>query len=223
MTAVRTFASWSSGKDSAWMVHGLQHDPEIELAGLLTTVNETHDRVAMHAVRRELLQMQADALRLPLITVDIPSPCSNAQYEIAMKAATDRLVQEQVRQIAFGDLLLADVKAYREQQMRNAGLIPMFPLWQRNTAALAREMIRGGLKAIVTCVDPKQLSSVFAGREFDDAFVDSLPEGVDPCGENGEFHTFAYAGPMFSQAIAVRRGVTVERDGFVFTDLEAAT
>ena len=167
--------------------------------------------------------MQADALRLPLITVDIPSPCSNAQYEIAMKAATDRLVQEQVRQIAFGDLLLADVKAYREQQMRNAGLIPMFPLWQRNTAALAREMIRGGLKAIVTCVDPKQLSSVFAGREFDDAFVDSLPEGVDPCGENGEFHTFAYAGPMFSQAIAVRRGVTVERDGFVFTDLEAAT
>lgn len=219
MMADRLYASWSSGKDSAWMVHAVRNDRRYELVGLLTTVNETHGRVAMHAVRTELLEMQAAALRLPLLTVPIPSPCSNDEYEAAMQAAVGKLKAEGVTHVAFGDLLLEDVRQYREAQMDKAGLASVFPLWKRDIAALAHEMVQGGLKAIITCVDPKQLPRDFAGREFDGQFLADLPDGVDPCGENGEFHTFVYDGLMFGEPIRVQRGEVVEREGFVFADL----
>jgi uncharacterized protein (TIGR00290 family) len=211
--------SWSSGKDSAWTLHRLRQDPGIEIAALVTTVNAEFNRVAMHAVRRELLRAQAEAAGLPLVEVPIPYPCSNAEYETLMRSLIGRLRADGVTHMAFGDLFLPDIRAYREKQLRGTGIAPLFPLWEEPTAALARDMIAGGLRAVLTCVDPKQLAPAFCGRQFDSALLDSLPAGVDPCGEKGEFHSFAYAGPMFSHAIAVETGETVERDGFVFTDV----
>jgi uncharacterized protein (TIGR00290 family) len=216
---MKTLVSWSSGKDSAWMVHVLRRRPEVELAGLLTTVNEAAHRVAMHAVRVDLLQAQADALALPLWQIPIPSPCPNDVYERAMSAAVARAVAEGFTHIAFGDLFLEDIRRYREEKLAGSGLTPMFPLFDADTPRLARDMIAAGLGARITCVDPKVLDRSFAGREFDSSLLDELPPSVDPCGERGEFHTFAYRGPMFAREIPIDTGVTVERDGFVFADL----
>ena len=214
--------SWSSGKDSAWMVHVLRQQPNIELAGMLTTVNEVYQRVAMHAVRVELLQAQADALGLPLWRIPIPSPCPNEVYERAMADAVGRAVDEGFTHVAFGDLFLEDIRRYREERLAGTGLTPIFPLFGLDTAILARTMVAGGLKARLTCVNPKVIDARFAGREFDAALLDELPASVDPCGERGEFHTFAYDGPMFSKPIAIESGEIVERDGFVFADLTPA-
>jgi uncharacterized protein (TIGR00290 family) len=215
--------AWSSGKDSAFALHALRQAGDVDVLGLLTTVNATHDRVAMHAVRRELLEIQADAAGLPLRVVAIPWPCSNAEYEAAMAQAMEEARRDGVEAVAFGDLFLEDVRRYREDRLAAAGVQPLFPLWGRPTRALAEEMIASGLRATLTCIDPTKLPSSFAGREFDAALLASLPTGVDPCGENGEFHSFAWDGPMFRRPVAFRPGEVVERDGFAFADLLPAT
>jgi uncharacterized protein (TIGR00290 family) len=211
--------SWSSGKDSAFALHQLRLAQEYDIVGLVTTVNQVHDRVAMHAVRRELLRAQARHAGLPLFEVDLPYPCSNDEYEACMRGFVLRAVALGVSAVAFGDLFLEDVRAYRERQLAGTGLSPVFPLWGKPTRALAQEMIASGLKARLTCVDPKQIPASFAGRSFDQALLDELPPEADPCGERGEFHTFVWAGPMFERPLAVRAGEIVERDGFVFADL----
>ncbi|MDH3893025.1 MAG: adenine nucleotide alpha hydrolase [Chromatiales bacterium] len=212
--------SWSSGKDSAWALNLLRHDRDIDVVALLTTFNEEAGRVAMHGVRQRIVELQAHAAELPLIAVDLPYPCSNAEYEAAMSRALDNAVDRyDVEAVAFGDLHLEDVRGYREKQLSMTGLEPLFPLWGQPTDALAREMIEGGLRAIITCVDPKQMPAMFAGADFDAALLDSLPAGVDPCGENGEFHTVVTAGPVFEVPLDVVVGDTVERDGFVFADI----
>ena len=215
----RILLAWSSGKDSAWALHVLRREARYEVVGLLTTFNQAFDRVAMHAVRRELAAAQAAAAGLPLWTVDLPWPCSNSEYEQRMAAVCERAVAEGIAGIAFGDLYLADVRAYRERQLAPTGLEPIFPLWGQPTAGLAREMIAAGQRAVLTCVDPKKLARKFAGLEFDAELLDALPAGIDPCGENGEFHSFAYAGPAFSAPLKVSVGEVVERDGFVFADV----
>jgi len=211
--------AWSSGKDSAWMVHVLRQQPDIELAGMLTTVNEVHQRVAMHAVRVELLRAQSEALRLPLWEIPIPSPCPNEVYERAMAAAVHNAVGEGFTHVAFGDLFLEDIRRYREERLAGTGLTPIFPLFGADTTALARTMVAGGLRARLTCVNPKVLDRRFAGREFDASLLDELPASIDPCGERGEFHSVAYAGPMFARPIPIESGEVVERDGFVFADV----
>ena len=193
--------------------------PDVEVVGLLTTVNEVADRVAMHAVRSELLRVQAEAVGLPLHAVPIPWPCSNADYEGAMAGAIERAKSDRVTVMAFGDLFLQDIRAYRVEKLAGTGIAPLFPIWGIPTDSLAREMIGNGLRARLTCVDPKQLAAGFVGREFDAALLAELPPSVDPCGERGEFHTFAYAGPMFRRSIDIRAGEVVERDGFAFADL----
>ncbi|HEY7450429.1 MAG TPA: hypothetical protein VH702_19895 [Vicinamibacterales bacterium] len=215
----RVLLSWSSGKDSAWTLHVLRQDPTLEVGGLLTTVNEDANRVAMHAVRRALLASQARAAGLPLWVVPIPHQCSNEIYEQRMAAAVERATTAGFTHVAFGDLFLEDVRQYRESKLAGSGLTPIFPLWGQPTPDLARAMLAGGLRAKVTCLNPRVVSRSVAGREFDADFLDELPETVDPCGERGEFHTFAYAGPMFDAPIAVTNGEIVERDGFVFADL----
>jgi uncharacterized protein (TIGR00290 family) len=210
---------WSSGKDSAWALHVLRQLQEVEVIGLLTTINEVHDRVAMHAVRVSLLQAQAEAVGLPLWTVSIPNPCSNQQYEMAMGTAIQRALAAGVSVMAFGDLFLEDVRRYRGTQLAGTGLAPLFPIWGLSTRRLAREMISAGLRARLTCVDPKQIHTSFVGREFDDALLADLPATADPCGERGEFHTFVYAGPMFHHPVPIQTGEIVTRDGFVFADL----
>ena len=213
-----TWLSWSSGKDSAWSLEMLRRDG-IPVTGLFTSVNAAFDRVAMHAVRRSLLEAQAHAAGLPLHVIEIPYPCPNADYDRIMGAFVERAKAEGVTAMAFGDLFLADIRAYRETQLAGSGITPIFPLWERNTHDLAREMITAGLVAHITCVDPTKLDRSFAGRMFDTAFLADLPPGIDPCGENGEFHTFVSAGPMFRAPIPVRVGEITERDGFVFADL----
>lgn len=215
----RSWLAWSSGKDSAWALHTVRQRGDLEVVALLTTMNRTYRRVAMHAVREELLELQAAAAGLPLIKVQIPSPCSNEVYEAAMAQAMSRARADGVRHVIFGDLFLEDIRAYREKQLAACGMAPVFPLWRRDTRALAGEMLAGGLDAYISCVDPKRLDSSFAGRQFSASFLNDLPPGVDPCGENGEFHTFANAGPMFRTPIRVLNGEVVERDGFVFADL----
>ena len=217
---MKILISWSTGKDSAWMLHVLQQQHPGAVAGLLTTTNEAFDRVAMHAVRRELLEAQAEAAGLPLHVVPLPWPCSNDEYEKRMRTAVTGLVADGFTHVAFGDLFLDDVRRYREERLSGSGLEPLFPIWKtKSTAALAQDMIAGGLHARLTCVDPRRLDRTFAGRTFDQSLLDELPAGVDPCGENGEFHSFAYAGPMFNHPIAVRLGDVVDRDGFVFADV----
>ena len=215
----RVLLAWSGGKDSAWALHVLRLQPQWEVVGLLTTFNQAFDRVAMHAVRRELIEAQARAAGLPLWTVPLPWPCSNAEYEAAMRRACARAVEAGITAMAFGDLFLEDIRRYREAQLQGTRLEPLFPLWGEPTAALARRMIAAGLRARITCLDPKALPESFAGREFDAGLLAGLPPAVDPCGENGEFHSFVYAGPMFDAAIAVRLGEVVRRDGFIFADL----
>jgi uncharacterized protein (TIGR00290 family) len=219
MARPKALLSWSTGKDSAYTLHVARAAGEVEVVGLLTTVTAAYDRVSMHGVRRVLLDRQAEAAGLPLTVVDIPAPCPNEVYEQAMGAALDAARARGVSCVLFGDLFLADLRAYREQKLSAIGMTGVFPLWQRDTAALAREMTAAGLRAHLTCVDPRRLPGSFAGRRFDDALLAELPEGVDPCGENGEFHTFASAGPMFAAPIPVTPGEVAVRDGFVFADL----
>ena len=217
----RVLLSWSSGKDSAWSLHALRRDAEIEVRGLLTTLNEEFQRVAMHGTRRSVLEAQARATGLPLWVVPLPWPCSNEVYERRMSEVCGRAVADGIDAVAFGDLYLEDVRAYREKQLAPTGLEPLFPLWGIPTAELAREMIAGGLRARITCVDSRVLPAAFAGREFDEVLLRDLPAGVDPCAERGEFHTCAYAGPIFSAALELEAGEVVNRDGFVFADFEA--
>jgi uncharacterized protein (TIGR00290 family) len=214
----KAWLAWSSGKDSAWALHAVREADSFDVVALLTTVNRTHGRVAMHAVRESLLEMQAAATGLPLIKVAIPSPCSNEVYEAAMSEAMGRARDGGVRHVIFGDLFLQDIRAYREKQLALCGLSPVFPLWGIETRRLAEQMLAGGLSAYLTCVDPRKLERGFAGRRFDAELLADLPAGVDPCGENGEFHTFACAGPMFRADVAITVGKSVERDGFVFSD-----
>jgi uncharacterized protein (TIGR00290 family) len=216
----RVLLSWSSGKDSAWALHLLRRDPDTELVGLLTTLNTEFQRVAMHGTRRSVLEAQAEAARLPLWIVPLPWPCSNEVYEQRMSEVCSRAVSERIDAVAFGDLFLADVRAYRETQLKPTGLEPLFPLWEIPTDKLAREMIAGGLRAKLACVDSKQLPSRFAGREFDEALLHDLPQETDPCGERGEFHTCVYAGPMFTAPVNLEAGEIVNRDGFVFADFQ---
>jgi uncharacterized protein (TIGR00290 family) len=215
---MKILASWSSGKDSAWMLHTLRQQG-LPPAALLTSINETADRVAMHAVRHSVLRAQADAAALPLTTVSLPHPCSNEIYEQRMAATVQVARAQGFTHVAFGDLFLEDVRRYREERMAGTGLTPIFPLWGRQTSELAREMIRGGLEAILTCVDPRVLPGAFAGRTYDAALLHDLPADVDPCGERGEFHSCAIAGPMFAKRLDVTPGEIVERDGFVFCDV----
>ncbi|MGA8109239.1 MAG: ATP-binding protein [Acidobacteriaceae bacterium] len=214
--------SWSSGKDSAWTLHVLRQSGAYEIAGLLTTLNAAFDRVAMHSTRRALLEAQAQAAGLPLHTVPLPWPCSNEHYEAAMRTACDAAVADGVECMAFGDLFLEDVRRYREEKLAGTGLQPVFPVWGLDTHQLARDMIAAGLRARIVCVDPRKLPREFAGRDFDADFLRDLPAGVDPCGENGEFHSVVYAGPMFREPIAIESGEVVDRDGFVFADVRVA-
>ncbi len=217
--AKKILLSWSSGKDSAWALRVLRQQPEVEVVGLLSTINEEFDRVAMHAVRTELLRRQAECVGLPLRLVKLPFPCGNEVYEERMNALIAAAQVEGLEAIAFGDLFLADVRRYRERMMAGTGITPLFPLWERPTAELAEEMVAGGLRARITCIDPRHMPASLAGSEYNREFLSALPAGVDPCGENGEFHSFAYDGPMFSRAVEFNVGETVERDGFIFTDL----
>lgn len=220
--SARLLVSWSSGKDSAWALYQLQRKAQFELAGLLTTLNAAFDRVAMHSTRRTLLEAQARAAGLPLTTVPLPWPCSNAEYEARMREACASALSSGVEAIAFGDLFLEDVRHYREKNLAGTGLQPVFPLWKSDTRRLAEEMMDKGLRARLVCVDPQKLPREFVGRDFDTTLLRDLPAGVDPCGENGEFHTFAYAGPMFHEPIAIECGEVVERDSFVFADVRLA-
>lgn len=215
----KAWISWSSGKDSAWALEVARRDERLEIVGLLATVTEPFGRVSMHGVREELLEAQADSVGLPLHRVPLPFPCPNEAYERAMRSALERTKSQGVTTLVFGDIFLADVRAYRERQLSRAGFRASFPLWGLETRRLAREMVAAGLRARLTCVDPKVLPRRLAGEMFDSAFLALLPPTVDPCGENGEFHTFAYAGPMFQHAIGISVGSTVEREGFVFADL----
>jgi uncharacterized protein (TIGR00290 family) len=214
----KTLLAWSSGKDSAWALYVLRQRG-VEIGGLLTTLNQSADRVAMHAVRRTLLEAQAEAAGIPLRQVPLPWPCTNDDYEGRMAEACRTAVAEGFDSIAFGDLFLRDVRQYRERQLAGSGLTPLFPLWDLPTAALAREMISGGLRARLTCIDTHQIDARFAGHEFDAALLEELPASADPCGENGEFHSFAYAGPMFTRPIAISPGELRVDSQFVFADL----
>jgi uncharacterized protein (TIGR00290 family) len=215
----RILLSWSSGKDSAWSLHVLRERAEYEVVGLLTTFNEEADRVAMHAVRRELVERQAAATGLLLWSVPLPWPCPNAQYESLMAETCAKAVAEGIEGIAFGDLFLEDVRAYRLKQLKDTGLEPVFPVWGLATHALAREMIASGVRAKLTCVDTTKLDRTFVGREFDEELLAALPDDVDPCGERGEFHSFVYAGPMLNEVLPVSVGEIVVREQFVFADL----
>lgn len=216
----RVIISWSGGKDSAWTLHTLRQRPEeYRVVGLLTTVNLHFNRIAMHGVRRELLDAQADAAGLPLWVIPLPSPCTNEHYERRMSNALHFIRSLGVDAVAFGDLYLEDIRAYREKQFGNCGVELIFPIWGLSTHELSRTMLRTGIKARLSCVDPKAVPTEYAGRDYDAALLAELPPSTDPCAENGEFHTFVYAGPMFRRSIEIVNGETVERDGFIFSDL----
>lgn len=219
MPRPKAWIAWSSGKDAAWALHLTRQSGELEIVGLLTTVTDGFQRVSMHGVRETLIEAQAAALGLPLHRVAIPTPCPDEVYGDLMRASLAQARADGVSRVIFGDLFLEDVRAYREARLREAGMTPCFPLWLRDTASLAREMIGGGLRALVTCVDPRQAPREIAGRAYDDELLALLPDSVDPCAENGEFHTFVWDGPMFARPIAVRPGDVVERDGFLFADV----
>ena len=212
--------SWSSGKDSAWSLHVLR-EQGVEVVGLLTSFNEAVGRVSMHAVRRALVEAQAAAAGLPLWPLSLPWPCSNDEYERRMRLVIDRAREDGITHVAFGDLFLEDIRDYRIRQLAGTGIEPMFPLWcsASDTSDLARRLLDGGVRAILTCIDLRQIPESFAGRAYDGALLADLPPGVDPCGERGEFHTFCTAGPMFASEIPVEVGERVTRDGFCFADL----
>lgn len=215
----KAFLSWSSGKDAAFALHEVRSSASARIVGVLTALNETSDRVQTHGVRHGLLDRQVEALGLPAVKVMLPSPCPNAVYEARMEEAFDRLKAEGVRHVVYGDLFLEDIRAYRKKQVEAAGMQALFPLWGRDTRDLARAMVASGLKACVACVDTKRLDRSFAGRSFDENFLRDLPAGIDPCGENGEFHTVVTASPIFAAPIATSIGEIVEKDGFAFADV----
>ena len=215
----RTLLAWSSGKDSAYALWTLEQRSDIEVVGLLTTLNSSVGRVSMHGVHESVLEAQAQACRLPLVKVPLPDPCSDETYRSAMAEAIDEACQQGVQAIAFGDLFLADVRAYRERQLAGTGISPIFPLWGRSTSLLAREMINAGLEAVITCVDTDQLGASFVGRSYDRQLLGDLPSSVDPCAENGEFHTVSVAGPMFRGRLNVEVGQVVDRERFVFAEI----
>jgi uncharacterized protein (TIGR00290 family) len=215
----KTLLSWSSGKDSAWALRKLRQDPSVDLVGLFCTVNRKFGRVAMHGVRVDLLRKQAERIALPLEIIEIPHPCENGEYEMAMSRFVTHAKKANIHHFAFGDIFLEDVRRYREERLRDSGIEPIFPLWGESTHELSREMISGGLRAVITCVDPKQTKETLVGREYDLDFLGSLPETADPCGENGEFHSFVYDGPMFQEKIEISVGDRVQRGGFSFVDL----
>jgi uncharacterized protein (TIGR00290 family) len=216
---VNVLLSWSSGKDSAWSLHQLRKERDVRVVALVTSFNSAADRVAMHAVRRNLVEAQSERTGLPLWTVDLPWPCSNAEYEKLMSLVWRRAVEQGISTVAFGDLFLADIREYRERQLAGTGLEPLFPLWGLSTKALANDMVEGGVRAKLTCVDPSKLNKAYVGREFDLPLIESLPPGIDPCGENGEFHTFVYEAPVFTHPIRIQTGEILERDAFVFADV----
>lgn len=218
MSSKRTLLSWSSGKDSAYALHLLLRDPSIELLGLFTTINKEFERVAMHAVRLRLLKEQAKQIGLPLHIIELPFPCSNEDYEKIMTEFVDKIQEEKIEAVAFGDLYLEDVRDYRIKQMEGTGIEPIFPCWGLDTSELSRTLVRIGVKAKISCIDPKKISTDFAGSSFDGELLDSLSSDIDPCGENGEFHTFVWDSPDFKRPINITRGETVERDSFIFTD-----
>jgi uncharacterized protein (TIGR00290 family) len=214
----RAWMSWSSGKDSAFALQRVLALDDLEVTALLVTVNADADRIAMHAVRRRLLEAQADRLALPLHVVEIPSPCPNDVYELRMSDAIAAATAARVEHVVFGDLFLDDVRAYRERNLAGTGITPLFPLWGEQTDRIADEIISAGVRAVLTCVDPAVLPAEFVGRDFDASLLSDLPAGVDRCGERGEFHTFVWDAPSFRAPIEIHRGETVTRDGFVFCD-----
>lgn len=216
----KAFLSWSSGKDSAWALHTIRKNPEYEVVGLFCTVNSKFKRVAMHGIRLELLRKQAENIDLPLIIIDIPYPCSNQEYEKIMGDFVKKAKKKGIEYFIFGDLFLEDIRRYRETHLKGSGIRPLFPLWKLNTKVLAKEMIDEGLRAVIACLDPKQTPEKFAGKEFDNKFLHELPQSIDPCGENGEFHTFVFDGPMFRKPVEINIGDSVLRDGFLFTELQ---
>ena len=218
----QTLMSWSTGKDSAWAYHQLLQQGEHDITGLFCTINKAFQRTAMHGVRVELLKSQAQRLGQPLDIIEIPWPCSNNDYERIMSHYIDSVKQRGIKCFAFGDLFLQDIRDYRTDKLQGTGIEPVFPLWQRPTDKLAREMIDGGLRTTITCIDPAKLDNSFAGRSFDDDFLHDLPDHIDPCGENGEFHSFVHDAPAFDQPINIKVGDVVERDGFVFADVRHA-
>lgn len=220
--ATKTVMCWSGGKDSAFALWRVQQDPAYEVIGLLTTLTEGYGRVSMHGVREDLLRAQANALGLPLYRVWIPQACVNPVYEAAMGRAVDEIRADGAEAVAFGDLFLEDVRAYRERQMAGSGITPIFPIWGEDTADLAQEVIRTGFRATIVCVDPTQVPAELASREYDQSLLADLPASADPCGERGEFHTFVWDAPNYGAPIVVCGGETVERDGFWFADLLAA-
>lgn len=215
----KALLSWSSGKDSAWALHLLQQEGDVDVVALICTVNKEFDRVAMHGVKVELVRTQAKNAGLPLWTVQIPYPCSNEEYDRAMTSLIGKARTENIECLAFGDLFLEEVRRYREERLKDTGITPLFPLWGMSTKQLSKKMISGGLKAVIICIDPKRLSREFVGREYNESFLDDLPVDIDSCGENGEFHSFAFDGPMFHKPIGLSSGEVVDRDGFVFADL----
>lgn len=222
MQARKTLLSWSGGKDSAWALHVLRQNPAYQVETLLTTVNEQFSRVAIHGFREELLDLQAASVGLPIWKIPLPYPCSNEAYESRMQTVCARAMQEGFQAVAFGDLFLEDIRAYRIEHLAGTRLEPVFPIWGIPTDQLAQTMVAAGLRARITCLDPCKLPSSFCGRVYDAKFLTDLPASVDPCGERGEFHSFAYAGPMFSQSIDIEHTHNVEREGFVYGDLVLA-
>lgn len=219
----RAVVSWSSGKDAAWALHLVRQQGELQAVGLLSSINAEFQRVSMHGVRRELLELQARATGLPLLTVELPWPCPNDEYERRMGEACARLRQQGVEVVVFGDIFLADVRQYRERQLAGTGIEPLFPLWGRGTHELLREMLAAGVRARISCLDPSVMDRSLAGAELTLDLLRSLPPSVDPCGENGEFHTFVFDAPVFTHAVGVTPGDVVARDGFVYADFLAAS
>ena len=223
MAKKKTMMSWSSGKDSAWAFYKLLQNPKIEVVGLFCTVNRKFKRVAMHGISIELLLQQAKRIGLPMELIEIPYPCNNEEYEKIMAQFVKKAKNNHIEYFAFGDLFLEDIRNYRAQKLYSCGIKPIFPIWGSSTDALAKEMINNGLKTIITCIDPKQIPQRFIGKEFNEIFLESLPKSVDPCGENGEFHSFVYDAPMFSKPIQVSVGEIIHRDNFIFADLIPVT
>jgi len=215
----KAWISWSSGKDAAWALNAVRSEGIYEITRLLTTITETYKRVSMHSIREELLDIQSAAIGIPLYKTYIPSPCSNEQYAEIMTKAIETAKAENVTHMIFGDLFLEDVRQYREEKLAGTGITPIFPLWGINTRELAESMIQGGAKAVITCIDPAKTPRELAGKYFDNEFLKHLPHDVDPCGENGEFHSFAFDGPAFSKEVNIQVGETVQRGDFVFTDV----
>lgn len=218
---MRVLVSWSTGKDSAWMLHTLTQDPNVEVVGLFCTINKHFDRVSLHGVRSELLRQQAEHCGLPLHTIELPFPCSYNDYDVAMRRFIEKAKKENIEYFAFGDLYLGEVRKSREDMLHESGIKPLFPIWGIPTKQLSRDMVLGGLKAVIVCLNPDMIDKNFSGAEYNNDFLDNIPDNIDPCGENGEFHTFAFAGPMFQKDINIIRGETVYRENLYFTDIIA--